>query len=82
MLFFEEVGLGNAKRAYRFTYDFDKHEILNSTSASYADHEDTYIINAFDRYEGVGVVEICRGYHVYHAGGVRHACLSPYCSSE
>lgn len=48
--FVEEVGLGNAKRAYRFTYDFDKHEILNSTSASYADHEDTYIINAFDRY--------------------------------
>lgn len=48
--FVEEVGLGNAKRAYRFTYDFDKHEILNSTSASYANHEDTYIINAFDRY--------------------------------
>ena len=48
------MGLGNAKRAYRFTYDFDKYEILNSTSASYADHEDTYIINAFDRYEGVG----------------------------
>lgn len=48
--FVEEVGLGNAKRAYRFTYDFDKHEILNSTSVSYADHEDTYIINAFDRY--------------------------------
>ena len=48
--FVEEVGLGNAKRAYRFTYDFDRHEILNSTSASYADHEDTYIINAFDRY--------------------------------
>ena len=32
--------------------------------------------------EGVGDVEVCRGYHVYHAGGVRHACLSPYRSSE
>ena len=32
--------------------------------------------------EGVGDVEVCRGYHVYHAGGVRHACLSAYCSSE
>ena len=32
--------------------------------------------------EGVWIVEVCRGYHVYHAGGIRHACLSPYCSSE
>ena len=32
--------------------------------------------------EGVGIMEVCRGYHVYYAGGVRHACLSPYCSSE
>ena len=32
--------------------------------------------------KGVGIVEVCRGYHVYHAGGVRHACLSAYCSSE
>lgn len=48
--FIEEVGLGNKKRAYCFTYDFDKHEILKSIPASYDDHEDTYIINAFDRY--------------------------------
>lgn len=48
--FIEEVGLGNKKRAYCFTYDFDKHEILKSTPASYDGHEDTYIINAFDRY--------------------------------
>ena len=32
--------------------------------------------------EGVGIVEVCRCHYVYHAGGVRHACLSPYCSSE
>lgn len=48
--FIEEVGLGNKKRAYCFTYDFDKHEILKSIPASYDDYEDTYIINAFDRY--------------------------------
>ena len=48
--FIEEVGLGNKKRAYCFTYDFDKHEMLKSTPASYDGHEDTYIINAFDRY--------------------------------
>ena len=48
--FIEEVGLGNKKRAYYFTYDFDKHEMLKSTPASYDGHEDTYIINAFDRY--------------------------------
>ena len=33
----------------------------------------------FPSYKGV---EVCRGYHVYYAGGVRHACLSPYRSSE
>ena len=33
----------------------------------------------FPSYKGV---EVCRGYHVYHAGGVRHACFSPYCSPE
>ena len=32
--------------------------------------------------EGVGIMEVCRGYHVYHARGVRHACLSTYRSSE
>ena len=32
--------------------------------------------------EGVGVVEVCQCHYVYRAGGVRHACLSPYCSSE
>ena len=48
--FVEEVGLGNKTRAYCFTYDFDKHEILKSIPAAYDDHEDTYIINAFDRY--------------------------------
>ena len=48
--FIEEVGLGNKTRAYCFTYDFDKHEILKSIPAAYDDHEDTYIINAFDRY--------------------------------
>lgn len=48
--FVEEVGLGNKTRAYCFTYDFDKHEILKYISAAYDDHEDTYIINAFDRY--------------------------------
>lgn len=32
--------------------------------------------------EGVGIVEVCRCHYVYRAGGVRHACLSPYCSSE
>ena len=25
--------------------------------------------------EGVGIMEVCRGYHVYHARGVRYACL-------
>lgn len=48
--FVEEVGLGNKTRAYCFTYDFDKHEILKYIPAAYDDHEDTYIINAFDRY--------------------------------
>lgn len=48
--FVEEVGLGNKTRAYCFTYDFDKHEILKYIPAAYEDHEDTYIINAFDRY--------------------------------
>lgn len=48
--FVEEVGLGNKTRAYCFTYDFDKHEILKYLPAAYDDHEDTYIINAFDRY--------------------------------
>ena len=48
--FVEEVGLGNKTRAYCFTYDFDKHEILKYIPATYDDHEDTYIINAFDRY--------------------------------
>lgn len=48
--FVEEVGLGNKTRAYFFTYDFDKHEILKYIPAAYDDHEDTYIINAFDRY--------------------------------
>lgn len=48
--FVEEVGLGNKIRAYCFTYDFDKHEILKYIPAAYDDHEDTYIINAFDRY--------------------------------
>ena len=32
--------------------------------------------------EGVGIMEVCRGYHVYHTRGVRHACLSTYRSSE
>lgn len=49
-LFVEEVGLGNKTRAYCFTYDFDKHDILKYIPAAYDDHEDTYIINAFDRY--------------------------------
>lgn len=48
--FVEEVGLGNKTRAYCFTYDFDKHEILKYIPAAYDNHEDTYIINAFDRY--------------------------------
>lgn len=48
--FVEEVGLGNKTRAYCFTYDFDKHKILKYIPAAYDDHEDTYIINAFDRY--------------------------------
>jgi hypothetical protein len=48
--FVEEVGLGNKTRAYCFTYDFDKHVILKYIPAAYDDHEDTYIINAFDRY--------------------------------
>lgn len=48
--FVEEVGLGNKTRAYCFTYDFDKHEIQKYIPAAYDDHEDTYIINAFDRY--------------------------------
>lgn len=48
--FVEEVGLGNKTRAYCFTYDFDKHEILKYIPAACDDHEDTYIINAFDRY--------------------------------
>lgn len=48
--FVEEVGLGNETRAYCFTYDFDKHEILKYIPAACDDHEDTYIINAFDRY--------------------------------
>lgn len=48
--FVEEVGLGNETRAYCFTYDFDKHEILKYIPAANDDHEDTYIINAFDRY--------------------------------
>lgn len=48
--FVEEVGLGNKIRAYCFTYDFDKHEILKYIPAACDDHEDTYIINAFDRY--------------------------------
>lgn len=48
--FVEEVGLGNKTLAYCFTYDFDKHEILKYIPAAYDDHEDTYIINAFDRY--------------------------------
>ena len=48
--FVEEVGLGIKTRAYCFTYDFDKHEILKYIPAAYDDHEDTYIINAFDRY--------------------------------
>jgi len=48
--FVEEVGLGNKTRAYCFTYDYDKHEILKYIPAAYDDHEDTYIINAFDRY--------------------------------
>lgn len=48
--FVEEVGLGNKTRAYCFTYDFDKHEILKYIPAAYDDREDTYIINAFDRY--------------------------------
>lgn len=48
--FVEEVGLGNKTRAYCFTYDFDKHEILKYIPAAYDDHEDTYIINVFDRY--------------------------------
>lgn len=48
--FVEEVGLGNKTRAYCFTYDFDKHEILKYIPVAYDDHEDTYIINAFDRY--------------------------------
>lgn len=48
--FVEEVGLENKTRAYCFTYDFDKHEILKYIPAAYDDHEDTYIINAFDRY--------------------------------
>ena len=25
--------------------------------------------------EGVGIMEVCRGYQVYHARGVRYACL-------
>lgn len=48
--FVEEVGLGNKTRAYCFTYDCDKHEILKYIPAACDDHEDTYIINAFDRY--------------------------------
>ena len=48
--FVEEVGLGIKTRAYCFTYDFDKHEILKYIPAAYDDHEYTYIINAFDRY--------------------------------
>lgn len=32
--------------------------------------------------EGVGIMEVCRGYHVYYARGVRYACLSTYRSSE
>lgn len=48
--FVEEVGLGNETRAYCFTYDFDKHEILKYIPTACDDHEDTYIINAFDRY--------------------------------
>ena len=32
--------------------------------------------------EGIGIMEVCRCHYAYHAGGVRHACLSPYCSSE
>lgn len=48
--FVEEVGLGNKTRAYCFTYDFDKHEIQKYIPAACDDHEDTYIINAFDRY--------------------------------
>lgn len=48
--FVEEVGLGNKTRAYCFTYNFDKHEILKYIPAAYDDYENTYIINAFDRY--------------------------------
>ena len=47
--------------------------------------ENPDIINLSRKTEGieeVGIVEVCRGYHVYHAGGVRHACLSAYRSSE
>lgn len=48
--FAEEVGLGHKKRAYYFTYDFDKHVVLSTTPATKADKENTYIVNAFDRY--------------------------------
>ena len=32
--------------------------------------------------EGVGIMEVCRGYHEYHARCVRYACLSTCRSSE
>lgn len=43
--FVEEVGLGNKTRAYCFTYDFDKHEILKYIPAAYDDHEDTSLLS-------------------------------------
>ena len=48
--FAEAVGLGHKKRAYYFTSDFDKHVVLSTTPATKADKENTYIVNAFDRY--------------------------------
>ena len=52
------------------------------SSATAARSSSTAIDRVQKELKELGLWKFAGGYHVYHAGGVRHACLSPYCSSE
>lgn len=50
LFFVEEVGLGKGRRAYTMSYDFEKQEAVEVRKTDSNDFENTYIVNAFDRY--------------------------------
>ena len=52
------------------------------SSATAARSSSTAIDRVQKELKELGLWKFAGGYHVYHAGGVRHACLSPYRSSE